>query len=135
MDADVGSREEAVSNLASDKSAIINHADIDFTVVATVQEYHVDFVAYDVVGVDGDITYWHRKGASMHPDPVTSLSDAEVFLHGGVKWDGCSDWYFDVQDAVMLHGCCREDIARIGDLLGRCWDYAKENLPNWLDHD
>ena len=59
------------------------------------------------------------------------MDESEVYLHGIVKWDGCSNWHFDEQDRVMLHGCSREDLTNLGELMAKCWDYAKENLESW----
>ena len=59
------------------------------------------------------------------------MEDADVYLHGSVKWDGCSNWYFDQQDRVMLHGCSRADLVNIGEVMAKCWDYARCNLESW----
>lgn len=111
--------------------------ELGFTVVAEVKEYRVDFKVYDICGrtgsLDGPYVY-HREGSVNSMDWVESLDDAEVYLHGSVKWDGCSDWYFDEQDRVMLHGCSRHDIERYGMIMAACWDMTKELLPSFQDY-
>jgi hypothetical protein len=117
---------------------IKNFEAINFTVVATVHEYRVDYVAYDICSYTADPSdpaaqpLYDRKG-SISFDPVEDLEQAKQFVHGEVKWDGCSNWHFDEQDELMIHGCGRDDIARIGLLLGQCWDWAKELLPTWIN--
>lgn len=107
--------------------------DLDFTVVATSHDYRVEYVVYEIVARDVG------TGNRCHPMPdgnssgntTTQLSEARVFLHGQVKWDGCSNWHFDEQDHLMLHGCGKEDLTRIGAVLGAMWDWTAELCPNW----
>lgn len=104
--------------------------ELNFTVVANPKDYSVEFTVYDIVGYSQeDAPLWGKSGAT-HFDPVDTLEASEPYLHGAVKWDGCSNWYFDEQDRVMLHGCSREDVQRFGDVMALCWDWTKELLPN-----
>lgn len=110
----------------------IDMQDLGFTVMAKAYEYRVEFVVYDVAGwAEGGFPLWHKAGSSSYPDPVDSTAEADVYLHGEVKWDGCSNWHFDEQDRIMLHGCCRADVQRLGDVMGRCWDIAATMCPRW----
>jgi hypothetical protein len=115
-----------------------NFVDLNFTVVAEVHEYRVEFKIYDIVGMaEGDTKgvydrpLWHKAGSPRSADIVETLAESEVYLSGHVKWDGCSNWQFDEQDRCMLHGCSRQGIQRFGDILGACWDWAAELCPNW----
>ena len=117
---------------------IKNLNDLDFTIVANPHEHRIEYIIYDIEGYTKDktkdifdIPLWHRAGSPCHPDSVESLELAQPYLHGYVKWDGCSNWYFDEQDRCMLHGCSRSDIQRFGDVMAFCWDWAKELLPNF----
>lgn len=107
--------------------------DIGFTAVAhAVGEYHVHYTVYAIEGVEENGTVLlHRAGADSWPDPVSSLGEAEIYLHGEVKWDGCSNWHFDEQDRLMLHGCSRKDLMNIGEVMARCWDWTKELLSTF----
>jgi len=108
--------------------------ELGFTVVAEPNEYHVDYTVYDHdgVNVEDNSPRFHRRGATSSPDMVESINDAEIFLHGYVKWDGCSNWYFDEQkDGMMLHGCYRLDVLRFGLILAECWDWTKDLCPAW----
>lgn len=123
------------------QETIVQHfAELQFTVVAKVHSHRVEYAIYDIEGwAEGEAagTYdrpmWHKAGSASSPDPVETLDESEVFLHGWVKWDGCSDWYFDNQEQGYMHGCCRADIQRFGDIVGACWDWAAEICPNWMD--
>jgi hypothetical protein len=60
------------------------------------------------------------------------------FLHGTIKWDGCSHNYFDGEGRPgdgYLHGCGRGDMTRLGDLFDRLFDQALEMLgPEWAEY-
>ena len=110
----------------------VDDRDLGFTIVAQKQAFGVDFILYDITGedCDGGALSWLEYGATSSHETTYDLSKAQPFLHGGVKWDGCSNWHFDEQDRVMIHGCRREDLTRIGEVMARCWDMAAEMLPN-----
>lgn len=114
------------------KRFVGNFPEVDFTIVANVYEYRVEFQVYDMEGVAADGSpLWHRAGSGTHPDPVGTLEEAEVYLHGQVKWDGCSDWHFDEQDRVMLHACDKHGLERFGKVLAMCWDLASKELTTF----
>lgn len=110
--------------------------DLRFTVLAIPSQYYVEFIVYDIETYeDGDKSKprWPRLGARSSPDNVDKLDEAEIYLHGTVKFDGCSDWRFDEQDRIALHGCSRQGVQRFGDVMGRCWDWAAEFMPGMKD--
>lgn len=128
------------------KTHTVHHADIAYTVVCRVFSHHADFDIYeieehDMTGREGDTTtiWWPR--AKPHIDPRKShihttkdIAEARRFAHGFVKWDGCSDWFFDHNmESCSVHGCSRSDLIALGELLARCFDMAAEHLPNWHD--
>lgn len=69
------------------------------------------------------------SGGTSSADITDSLEPEEVYLHGDVKWDGCSNWFFDAQDGIMLHFCDRESVMNIGALLGRLYDFSSKLMP------
>ena len=101
-----------------------------FYVVAEPHEYHVEYKIYDVFGYEEktDKLYFVNDN-----NPVDTIEEAYVYISGSVKWDGCSNWHFDEQDHVMLHGCCKEDVLRYGLVLAECWEMTKELCPTWWD--
>jgi len=110
--------------------------ELRFTVLATDYEHYVEFIVYDIQSYQDDDQskpHWPRQGADTSPDSVDNLGEAEIYLHGSIKWDGCSNWYFDEQDRNMLHGCSRQEIQRFGDVMGACWDWAAELMPGLND--
>lgn len=109
--------------------------DIWFTAIAELKEpddvYAVRFNVYTIVATEGDKVFWQQADAPTYPDPTERLDEAGVYLHGDVKWDGCSNWYFDEQNRVMLHFCNVKSIRTISDVMERCWHWAGELMTRW----
>ena len=117
---------------------VIKHSkELGFTIVAIPDDYVVRFFVYEVNGwYDGgsgdyDAPMYQKKGAANCSDWVDTIEESEPYLHGEVKWDGCSNWHFDEQERCMLHGCTREDLENIGKVMAMCWDMTAEICPNW----
>jgi len=112
---------------------IIRHfKDLGYTVIAYPEEYFVKYDIYEIDCEDSDgAPNFHKAGSPIHPDPVKNIEDAEKYLNGDVKWDGCSNWFFDEQERGMLHGCDRNDLLNIGKIMASCWDLTKELCPKW----
>lgn len=101
-----------------------NFSALEFVVVAQVNEYDVEFSVFDIKAFNVG-----RKNSNPSQDIDVNL--AQRYLHGWVKWDGCSDFHFDEQERHYLHGCSRQDILRIGEIMATCWDWASELLPSF----
>ena len=61
------------------------------------------------------------------------IKEADTYISGEVKWDGCSNWDFDVAKDIMLHGCSKKDLTRIGEVMGICWDWTAELCEHWCE--
>ena len=118
------------------KENIRHFRDIEFTVRAAVHDGYVEYQVYEINGYAGidenSIPYWPRTGFKSGHDLTDKLDEAELYLHGSVKWDGCSNWSFDEQDrGVMLHGCSRRRLLAHGEIMARCWDWTRTLLPDF----
>ena len=125
--------------------------DIEYYCEVEVHDYHLEVKVYEMfvfrdvgeAGWDGSETVtpgkcprgyaFNRADYCSSPDTVYTTDEAQVFLSGSIKWDGCSNLRFDEQDHVMLHFCSRDEAVAVGTLLGRLYDMAKELIPNWMD--
>ncbi len=118
--------------------SLVKHLpELGYSVVAVAHSHRVEYTLYQIAshqqGSDGQYTVprWPVRGSVTSGDDTDVLADAEVYLHGAVKWDGCSDWHFDEQDRVMLHGCDRDALLNIGKVMAWCWDCTAELCPSW----
>jgi hypothetical protein len=112
--------------------AIRQFPELDFVVKITPGEYHADYAIYEILGthVDGTFVY-NKAGADSTMEPVETIEEAQIFAHGSVKWDGCSNWHFDITDDCMLHGCDRETLLNVGRILEACWIMTREFCAHW----
>lgn len=91
----------------------------------------LDFMVFQVTGqyVDG------KPSFEVADDPACNstdfLAEAQVFLRGAIKWDGCSNWHFDEQDIGMLHFCGVGRASSIGRLMERMYDLASARMPTF----
>jgi hypothetical protein len=103
---------------------------IDFTVHWRVDDYVVEFAAYEIVtahiedkwgNVDTRPAY-ARKG-EIGFDPTHDPSEAETYAHGRVKFDECSSFHLDEP-----HLCGRAAWQAHVDLVAYLWRRAGELL-------
>ena len=112
--------------------------DIRYTVTMIPSEYHVDFTAYSIVGVEAETTrplYWPYGASTAFPG-TTDPNQAEWLVRGSIKWDGCSDLEFNSEDCA-IHLCGPTDAIEIGVLLGRVYEMAREAMgarASWPCH-
>lgn len=103
--------------------------DLDYCVEYEVFEYRIEFVVLRTAtsrNVETDETTTHYMG---NYGPTNDRTEANVYLRGHVKWDGCSNWDFCTHEC-MMHFCEREDMVAVGELLGRLYDMSKM-VPHW----
>lgn len=104
--------------------------DFGVTVRYEVDGASVKFFAAEVTGVqeDGTKFYW-RKGADSSMGDTSDFNDAERYIDGMVKWDGCSHYNFGDENGY-LHLCGAADIEKLGNVVEtiyeRCGELMKE---------
>ena len=108
--------------------------DLGYSAVLQAEAQYADtnaaFKVYRIV-----CTEWAEAGGQVHPrgyniqdsafspNPTDDFAGAEVFLEGGVKWDGCSNWFFPDS---CYHFCEKEQAMAVGALFQRLYEWAKE---------
>jgi hypothetical protein len=136
-DAAVGGDGGAEVSAANEKGA--NWPDIGYAIRATAGgldgdggPYWIEFKVYTLCTINANGYGYQRDGSHFSPDVVDTLDEAEVFLRGSVKWDGCANFTFE-EASAMLHTCGREDMATIGKLLVRVHDFCGHMLTGTRD--
>jgi hypothetical protein len=61
---------------------------------------------------------------------VLTAEEAETFLTGQIKWDGCAHLY----PREYVHICSKDDARRWGEMLTRLYDLAAEMMPGWREY-
>lgn len=93
----------------------------------------LDFVVVHIAGehMDPIRTPIYQKFICGVSNFTSDVRNADVFLHGHIKWDGCSNWHFDEQDAMMLHFCGARRTTSIGRLMAEMYRLAAATIPEW----
>ena len=86
------------------------YKDIKFTAVYTYEEgnVHVDFKVYEIMAeeTDGKFLYEGIGGCGADDKMTDDTEKANTYIHGSVKWDGCSHFYFgDSDNSGYIHFC------------------------------
>lgn len=87
-----------------------------------------EFELFEIVGWTGDNfkeLLYERKGSTMSGDhSKNGLEDAQPYLTGFIKWDGCSHMYFG--DEGYLHLCGLNTFEKLQKVLQKLIDRARE---------
>ncbi len=111
--------------------------DMGYAVIAEPKEYSVDYRVFKILG--------HQQGNApgvfdvpMYGNDLetrtTDIEQAEAFMSGFVKWDGCSNWDFEDNERCMFHGCDEGDLLNFGRVMAECWRLTADLLPTWDAH-
>jgi hypothetical protein len=104
-----------------------------FRAVFSYYEHWTDLKVYEITSrtIDG-MPSFDRAGATSWPDPVDSIDDAEIYLKGYIKWDGCSEL-----DQGCPHWCGPRDYKKHIALLEHLYRRSQELMTsgNWEPWD
>ena len=76
---------------------------------------------------DGEPLKFNCTSATGGSGVTTYIEAADVYLHGSLRFDGCSHNHFgDPNRRGYIHGCQREHLTRLGPLFDRLYDWAIE---------
>jgi hypothetical protein len=102
----------------------------------TEQKYILKELGYEVIASADEtdpscveFKVWeHYKDGSQDCDPQY------IFLDGGVRWDGCSNWVFGFGDShCAMHFCSAKDAENLGKLLRQLYEIAAQWMPSHAD--
>lgn len=104
----------------------------NYLIMADVKQHRVAFVVHEISG-EGEAADGSRVTYLVTGDGAGTekTEDAEVFLEGFIKWDGCSHWNFHDNDC-MTHICGRRNAVAFGKLFIDMFDIAKKALGDRL---
>lgn len=107
--------------------------DIDFVahvwlINKAVMGFEVFAIAYE--DQDGGIGF-ECAGISSEDRTTDDIAKAYTFASGDVRFDGCSNVWFDEQERCAVHTCSRRDLENIGTMLTRVHGLASERIAGW----
>lgn len=126
------------------QQTIKNFKNTDFTVVVDTENkdseniHSINFKAYIEVAEDADdssMKYYLLEKYEPLNDQTDGLENAQIYVSGEIKRDGCSNIRFDQQDRVRLHFCDQDDIENLGKFLSGLYELAAEimNQPDLIE--
>lgn len=114
---------------------------IGWTILAEVEtnDCYINFKMYSISGAVASIAgvppkpeerlIYEEKDANSGMDTVSNLEEAQVFMSGSLKWDGCSNVKFDEQDNSMLHFCGLSGWQNLAKAIEKLHELAVEIMP------
>lgn len=102
----------------------------NYGISTSLNTHSIDFIIKKIIGehISGGSDL---PGAWLYEDKncntTTDFNEAESFLTGNIKWDGCSNWNFHTDDC-MKHFCGRKDAVSIGELMNHLYQIASERM-------
>lgn len=103
--------------------------------ISTKGEGWIDYEVYDLTFYDDGegpplkFIAVERNGHGM-AGLTNDIEKAERFMHGAIKWDGCSHNNFASE---YIHGCERKEMTRLGALFEKLFDIACWLMPQHAD--
>lgn len=93
-----------------------------------VVEYEVrELILYGDEAEGSDGLLFNCTTATGGSGVTPHIAAADVYLHGTIKFDGCSHNYFgDPDRRGYIHCCQREQLTRLGPLYDRLFDWTIE---------
>ena len=112
------------------ETLVETYKDMQLTVKYEFSPTWTDFEAFQIIYTDDNGTHgYERKGATSSGDEVENISEAQPYIRGVVKWDGCSHYYFGDEEGY-LHLCGKYDIKHITEAIRKIYERSGELMTS-----
>lgn len=95
----------------------------------------LDFLVVQITGQQhpGNENVYERYGDGPTDEGTLDPADADIFLSGNIKFDGCSNWDFEdlSKHDTALHFCGARHVAELGRLFAHLHEIAAERIPGF----
>jgi len=111
--------------------------DENFTVDYDVGSAWVNFKVYEITGHQRgstdkfDVPVYEALDAKSSDDETLDINKANIFMHGTIKWDGCSHLNFGQEG--YLHICGNRQIKLLKDIIDTVYFKCGELMNSTLD--
>jgi hypothetical protein len=111
------------------QKTVIEDVDEYEIVVTKIQSHCLYFEVYKVIGSEASgKRVYNREGYQSSPDPVNDRDNAQKFIDGSIKWDGCAN--FTIEDEP-IHFCGPDDAESFGKILPTIYRLGSDLIPSW----
>ena len=97
----------------------------------------VKFYAAEIIAYDDDGPFYQKLGADSSEDTVRDPLQADRYVEGFVKWDGCSHINFGDIDSGYIHICGIRDFTKLVTVIPaiyeRCGELIQARGVNLLE--
>lgn len=120
------------------KELIETYEDIDLTVKYSYEEHWVDFEAYEIVArgqnenKSFDVLQYEKKNGNN--EWVENIEEAQTLIHGAVKWDGCSHFYFGDENGY-IHICGKRPMKNLIKAMEEIYNRSGELMESSIDDE
>jgi len=105
-----------------------------------IYDHYVEFFVAEIIGWEaGDesrVLYPVKNAQSLPMDSTTNFDEAERYVEGSVKWDGCAHYYFG-DEYAYLHLCGVGPAQQLATVITtvhrRCGELLREQGSETLD--
>lgn len=102
--------------------------DLRCVVEINATEYSLEFNVYEVFFTNSEIMY-QTKDSHSYPKPTADIANAQVFISGYIRYDGCMDIQFPEQ---VIHFCDKQGIKNVYDIISRVRECGKY-ITKWYE--
>lgn len=111
----------------------MKETDKDFTIKYNhnTNAVSVEFEIYEIVAHsqgdtdEFDVPFYEKKDAKGSEDMTQNIEEAQTFIRGIVKWDGCSHFYFGDNEGY-IHLCGKFEIEKIAQVIKKVYEKCGE---------
>ncbi len=101
----------------------------NFTILLTYPKEdpsYVYFETYEIAAYEEglNVPFYQKRESDVSPDLTRVLEDAEEYISGSIKWDGCSNIDF----GSSYHFCGKKNAMKMGKLIDYLYDKCAKVL-------
>ena len=106
----------------------------DYSIRFDPGEFIVEFQVFKHIAWDAEGYHlYHLRGASTSDKHTQKYEEADRFIMGSIKWDGCSDLHFFPDEKGHEHFCGEAAATSCGIVLAAVFRYAKKYFGDRWD--
>lgn len=112
------------------KEMIESYPELLLTVIYSYSEHWTDFRAYEIIYTEDTGKHFYEiKGSTGSGDETSDIKEAQTYIKGVVKWDGCCHYYFGDEDGY-IHLCGGGNIKNLMEVVKKIYNRSGELMSS-----